>query len=145
MTLSNRTWNRLSRRDVTVKTIEQRSRRMIRLATVGIALAAVGIGTPAATLAGWDTLEPGQTANERSIALIEGMDPANSSVTTAVGATFDPPTQNERSIALTESKESVAFVPPTANERSIAQIESKEAPGGILTGGVPETVPSGNG
>ena len=86
MTLSSRTWNRLSRQGATVKTIEQRSRRMFGLATVGVALVAAGIGTPTATLAD--------------------------------DATFDPPTQNERSIAL---------------------IESKEAPGGVLAGGIPNT------
>lgn len=63
-------------------------------------------------------------------------------------ATFDPPTQNERSIMLIESKEAPGEVlaggmpafTQTANGRSIALIESKEAPGGVLAGSVPDTV-----
>lgn len=70
-------------------------------------------GGNAPVAAAWELLHPGQTANERSIALIEGSDPANFPVVIA-----DDP----------------EFQPPTASERSIALIESKEAPGGILAG-----------
>ncbi len=115
MTRSSHTQHRLSGHDATATSIERRRGRMIRFATVGVALAVACLITPGATLAG--------------------------------EATFDPPTQNERSIMMIESKEpsgDTAFVPMTANERSIAMIESKEAPGGVLARGVPETLPSGN-
>jgi hypothetical protein len=95
--------------------------RSLRVAAIGIALAAVGFVAPPASLADWDTLEPDQTASERAIALIEGSDSANFPVATADGEEFQP---------------------PTADERSIALIESKEAPGGVLAGGVPDTVRS---
>lgn len=147
MTLSSRTWNRLSRQGATVKTIEQRSRRMFGLATVGVALVAAGIGTPTATLADDATFDP-PTQNERSIALIEGKDPANSPADTTGDAAFQPPTANERSIARIESKEAsveTAFVPLTPNQRSIMLIESRLAPGGVLADGrPPEWAPTAN-
>jgi hypothetical protein len=103
-----------------VRTIEQRSGRAIRLATVGVALAVAGLVGPGAT-----------QADE---------------------AAFDPPTQNDRSIMLIESKEAPGGVlaggqpdfAQTANGRSIAMTESKEAVGGVLAGGVPDTVRSGD-
>lgn len=68
--------------------------------------------------------------------------------TQADEAAFDPPTQNERSIMLIESKEpsgDTAFVPMTASQRSIAMTESKEAPGGVLAGGQPDFAQTANG
>ena len=124
-------------------------RRWIRTLVVSVAVAASGILAPAAALADeaafdpltqnersimlieskeatatagtdWTSLQPGQSADERSIALIEGSDPANFPVAIGGDAEFQPPTANERSIALIESKEAPVPGFPVARSRSRA-------------------------
>lgn len=93
--------------------VPQAVRRMLIGSAMLVTVTAGPLMPPAAMADGCGALalHAGMSSNARSIALLEGQDPANCPTGTTVG-----------------------FVPMTPNERSIQLVESKEAPGGILAG-----------